>query len=238
MSADRSYSVAAQAAALVADIQNHRPSVEAGLAELVESAQRQVPGARYAGITLAEHGPRVQTVAATHRYPRELDDIQQRHHEGPCLAAAWDHHTVVIDDVGAERRWPRFARDAAASTPIRSILSFELAVNPTAMTALNFYAESPHAFDADAREIGLIFATNTALAWTIMRRDLQFQSALASRDTIGQAKGMLMERYRIDAVQAFELLKRLSQQTNAKLADVAARLIASEDLDDTAPHPG
>ena len=74
---------------------------------------------------------------------------------------------------------------------------------------------------------GLIFATHTALAWNMLRRDEQFRSALASRDVIGQAKGMLMERFGIDAVRAFDLLKRLSQDSNTPLHEVAERLTSS-----------
>jgi AmiR/NasT family two-component response regulator len=93
---------------------------------------------------------------------------------------------------------------------------------------LNFYADQPYAFDDDAAEMGLILATHAAVGWNMVRRDEQFRSALASRDIIGQAKGMIMERFKIDAVQAFELLKRLSQSSNTPLAVVARQLVESE----------
>jgi AmiR/NasT family two-component response regulator len=92
---------------------------------------------------------------------------------------------------------------------------------------LNFYAEHSNAFDDEAAELGLILATHTAVGWNMVRRDEQFRSALASRDIIGQAKGMVMERFKIDAVQAFELLKRLSQNSNTPLAAVARQLVES-----------
>jgi AmiR/NasT family two-component response regulator len=74
----------------------------------------------------------------------------------------------------------------------------------------------------------LIFAAHTTLAWNAMRRQEQFQSALASRDVIGQATGMLMERFDIDAVAAFELLRRLSQESNTKFVTVAGRIVRAE----------
>ena len=80
-------------------------------------------------------------------------------------------------------------------TPIRSIVSFQVFAGEHASGALNFFAERPHAFTDDAVELGLIFATHTAIAWGMLRRDEQFRSALSSRDEIGQAKGMLMERF-------------------------------------------
>lgn len=108
------------------------------------------------------------------------------------------------------------------------MLSFQMFADHKTMGALNFYAEQPDAFDDAAVEIGVIYATHGALAWRMLRRDREFRSALASRDLIGQAKGMIMERFGIDAVQAFELLKRLSQSTNTPVVDVARQLVEAE----------
>jgi GAF domain-containing protein len=207
--------------------QRDTTDVDAILGELTHSAAAAMPGAQYAGISVASRNGKVQTVAATDRYPALLDEIQQRHEQGPCLSAAWEHHVIRIDDLHLEKRWPAYCRDAA-DTPVRSIISFQLFADHNQMGALNFYAEQPHAFDEEAAEMGLILATHTAVAWTMVRRDEQFRSALASRDIIGQAKGMIMERFNIDAVQAFELLKRLSQSSNTALAEVARHLVESE----------
>src|SRR6185437_12839887 len=133
-----------------------------------------------------------------------------------------------IADLAADQRWPRYRRHALQQTPIRSILSFELYVDGSSMSALNFYAERPQAFNEESVELGTVYATHIALAWSIMRRQDQFRSALASRDIIGQAKGVIMERFNLDAVEAFELLTRVSQQSNTRLVDVAAALIDSE----------
>ena len=93
------------------------------------------------------------------------------------------------------------------------------------MGALNFYSDRVDAFDEESLEVGLILATHTAVAWNLLLRDDQFRSALTSRDVIGQSKGMLMERYSIDAVAAFGLLRRLSQETNTPLISVAEQVI-------------
>lgn len=215
-------------AALIADMDGRAPDAESGLAELLTSAIDHVPGAQFAGITVAQRQKEIVTAAATHHYPVLLDRIQQQHRDGPCVSAAWDHHTVLINDLESDERWPRYQRDAVAQTPIRSILSFELFASNDVMGALNFHADRPHAFNQDSIDIGMIYATHTALAWRMLRRDEQFRSALASRDIIGQAKGMIMERFAIDAVQAFELIKRLSQSSNTKIIDVAARLVQPE----------
>ncbi len=201
--------------------------VDTVLDELTQGAASAMPGAQHAGITIASRNGKVRTAAATDRYPVLLDEIQQRHEQGPCLSAAWQHHIIRIDDLEAESRWPAFCREAS-ETPIRSIISFQLFADHSTMGTLNFYADQPYAFDEEAAEMGLILATHAALGWNMVRRDEQFRSALASRDIIGQAKGMIMERFKIDAVQSFELLKRLSQSSNTPLVVVARQLVESE----------
>jgi GAF domain-containing protein len=202
-----------------------RVDVDGALDELVANLLGHMPSAQHAGVTVATSEGDVQTLAASGAYPALLDDIQRRRREGPCLTAAWKHHVVRLDDIGSEERWPSYCHEVAETTPIRSILAFELFTGQGSTGALNFYAETPNAFDDEAVEVGLVLATHAALAWHMVRRDEQFRSALASRDVIGQAKGMFMERFDVDVVQAFELLKRLSQTTNTPLAEVAQRVV-------------
>ncbi|KLO29669.1 response regulator receiver protein [Mycolicibacter heraklionensis] len=205
--------------------QRARVDADGALDELVVNLLGHMSCAQHAGVTLTTSGGDVQTLSATDPYPAALDDIQRRQREGPCLAAAWKHHVVRLDDICREERWPAYCREVAATTPIRSVLAFELFTGEGTTGALNFYSQTANAFDEDAVELGLILATHAALAWHMVRRDEQFRSALASRDVIGQAKGMLMERFDIDAVQAFELLKRLSQASNTPLAEVAQQVV-------------
>jgi len=89
-------------------------------------------------------------------------------------------------------------------------------------------AEPVNAFDDGSVNLGLIFATHTALVWNMMRRDQQFRSALVSRDIIGQAKGRLMERFDIDAAEAIELLRQLSQESNTPIAQIAQRVVTGD----------
>ncbi|MBU8829375.1 GAF and ANTAR domain-containing protein [Mycolicibacterium goodii] len=214
---------------LIRDVHTRRATdTDAVLGELTQSAVEYVPGAQYAGITIAGRDGKVHTAATTSDYPAVLDEIQQRVESGPCLTAAWEQHVTRIDDMETEQRWPAYCREALAETPIRSVLAYQLYADNQTMGALNFYAEVPGAFDADAVESGLIIATHAALVWSLMRRDEQFRSALASRDIIGQAKGMLMERYGIDAGQAFEVLKKLSQSSNTPLVEVAREIVTVE----------
>lgn len=205
-----------------------RPDTDADtvIAELAEHAAVEIPGAQYAGITVTRNGKHIETPATTHFYPMLLDKIQQRHQEGPCLTAAWEEKTIHVADLETDDRFPLYRQDVLAETPIRTIMAFQLFIAGETMGALNVYAEEPDVFGDESRNIGLVFAAHSSVAWNSARRDEQFKNALASRDVIGQAKGMIMERYGVDAVQAFELLRKLSQDSNVALIKVATQLVA------------
>jgi transcriptional regulator with GAF, ATPase, and Fis domain len=230
--ADRRSGLIREVADLVQALRHQQDAdIDTVLAELTHSAVNSMPGAQYAGITVAFRDGNVRTASATDRYPVLLDEIQQLHGEGPCLTAAREEQVIRVDDVAREDRWPAYCSEAIEATSIRSIMSFPLFAEHHSAGALNFYAEQSSAFDDDAAELGLILATHTSLAWNMVRQDEAFRRALASRDIIGQAKGMIMERFDVDAGHAFELLKRLSQNSNTPLAVVARRLVESD-------HPG
>lgn len=211
----------------------HSQSGESGdvvLSRLADFAVSAIPGADYAGITATVDRKRIETLVATHSYPKLLDDIQKRYKEGPYLEAASGCAPVRVDDLAADTRWPAYGLEAVAQTPIRSVMAFKLFTAQEPMGALNVYAEQPHAFDSAAEEIGVVFATHAALAWDNLRRERQFRRALESRDAIGQAKGMIMERYRLDADAAFQLLTKMSQNSNTPVAVVARELIEIRQL--------
>ena len=218
-----------QAAQLVADIQQ-RSSSDTGvlLRELIEGAAGSVPGAQYAGITVTKPQCPSETAAATHRYPVVLDILQDHCRQGPCLSAAAQQDRVRVDDLGTDERWPLYREEALRQTPIRSILSFGMFGDGNTTAALNFYAEPINAFDDGSVNVGMMFATHAALVWNMVRRDQQFRTALVSRDIIGQAKGMLMERFNTDAADAFKLLARLSQESNTRIAELAHQVVAGD----------
>jgi GAF domain-containing protein len=205
-----------------------RPDTDSAtvLDELVEHAAVEIPGAQYAGITVTRNAKHIDTPAATHKWPILLDEVQQRHREGPCLTAAWEERIIHVADLETDDRFPLYRRDALEQTPIRSVMAFQLFIADETMGALNVYSEQPYTFDQASRDIGRVFAAHSSVAWNSARREEQFKRALASRDTIGQAKGMIMERYGVDAVQAFEVLRKLSQDSNVPLVQVASELIA------------
>ena len=212
----------------VRDLQRQQShDVKGVLSELTAGAVRLVPGAQHAGITVSARG-KVSTVSATGPLPVELDEIQGFYGMGPCLSAAKNENVVRVDDIEHDPRWPAYSQAAIARTPIRSVLSLALVSDSPGKSSLNVYAEKPNAFDVGITQTALMYAAYTSMAWLLVRRDAQFHRAIESRDIIGQAKGMLMERFKIDATHAFELLKRLSQSSNTPLAKVAAELVEAE----------
>jgi GAF domain-containing protein len=155
-----------------------------------------------------------------------VDRLQERLQQGPCLDAVRDQRVVRVDDVGADDRWPEFARKAAA-LGVGSMLCFQLFVEGDHLGAMNLYSRTPQAFDEDSEEIGLLFASHAAVALAGAEHEENLREAVATRDLIGQAKGILMERYNITAEQAFVALIRVSRNSNKKMRAVAEELIAT-----------
>ena len=228
MMASRAHTIALQIAELASNLQEQHSADDIGtaLGKLLGTAVGFVPSAQHAALTMGGRDG-VQTISATDGYPVLLTEILQRH-KAMCGTATWKGNVIRIDDVMAERRWRQYCHDVGAETPIRSIMTIPLIVSHHSMGALNLYAERPHAFGAESTEMALIMATHLALAWNMLRHDEQFRTALASRDLIGQAKGVMMERFGIDAVRAFELLSRLSQDSNMPVVEIARRLVESK----------
>ena len=197
------------------------------LRTIVDGAAEMVPGAHWAGISLIE-GKRVVAKVPTDPIVTKLDDLQSSLGDGPCITALRERRTVLIEDLATDARWPQFAEQALA-LGVRSLLSFQLFVRDENLGALNLYGTEPHGFTDDSVDIGLIVAQHAAVAMAGSAAEGQFQTGLASRDVIGQAKGLLMARDGLTGVQAFALLTRASQETNMKLADVAHWLVAEHE---------
>jgi GAF domain-containing protein len=207
---------------LAVEMQAQKGSTDT-LQSIVEAAPKVVPGARWAGISLVQ-GTKIVSEVPTSRSVAELDQLQSDLNQGPCLTALREYHTVHIDDMRTETRWPDFGREAL-QRGTRSMLSFQLFVRSENLGALNLYSDEPGAFSEDSFLIGEILAQHAAVAMIGAAAETQFENALATRDVIGQAKGMLMQRDNLTGLQAFSLLTRASQQSNIKLVDVARWLV-------------
>lgn len=197
--------------------------LEDTLASVTAAAVELIGGVDHADILLID-GDRFDSLASTAPVAEELDAVQLRFQQGPCLQAAVADSVIRSPDLRTEPRWPEFAV-AAVGLGIFSVLSFQLYTHSGGAGALNLLGRTPGAFTHEAEALGAMLATHAALALAAANTRQQWDSALASRDHIGQAKGILMERFDIDAVHAFDMLKTLSQQTNIPLRDLARRVI-------------
>lgn len=200
---------------------------ESTLRSITRAAVTLVPGARWAGISFTE-GRRVEARAATDRLVAEVDGLQTKLDEGPCLSALRDAHTVTIDDMATDSRWPRFTT-AAVERGVRSSLSFRLFVRRGSLGSLNLYGDAPNAFDDESIFYGEVLAQHASVALAGAAAATQFQRAIDSRDIIGQAKGLLMQRNNVDGLQAFRMLTEASQETNVKLVEVARWLVTNHE---------
>jgi GAF domain-containing protein len=193
------------------------------LDEIVTAAVRFVPGVEDASVTLVVARRQVTSRHRTGDLPERVDAIQTGTGEGPCLDAAYEQDTVRVPDLRREQRWPHFAQQAVEAGA-GSMLSFQLYVHGDTLGVLNLYSRHPDAFDDESEQVGLLFASHAAVAFAGAQKVDHLHRALESRDQIGQAKGILMERYHVDADQAFRLLVRLSSAHERKLHDVADEL--------------
>jgi transcriptional regulator with GAF, ATPase, and Fis domain len=204
------------------------PSMTALLQRIVEAAVAEIDSAEHAGISEII-GRELHTRAATDPLVEQIDDMQYRLEEGPCLTSLRDHITVRTDDLREETRWPRFAA-AAHDAGVRSMLSVQLFVQDDNLGALNLYANSSHAFDNSHESTAMLLAAHAAIAMRGSKLVNNLRTAMVTRDVIGQAKGILMERYKINQTVAFDLLVTASQHTHRKLHDIAEELAATGEL--------
>jgi len=217
-------------------------SVDATLARVVELAVATVEGCDFAGIFLLE-GDEVTTPVCTAPIVATVDSLQHRFGSGPCLDAVGQGVTFYAEDLDSDPRWPDFG-SAAVTAGVRSVLAVPLAANDT-RGALNLYARYPAAFGVVDRGKGVILAALSSVALTgarshedEKRQTDSLRAALATREVIGLAQGILVERERVTPDQAFDILRRASQHLNHKLRDVAQELVDTGERPETTPPTG
>jgi GAF domain-containing protein len=199
-------------------------SVEDVLSDVTATALELIQGTDTAGVLLVGKGGKFDSLAGTDDLPHRLDELQMTLNEGPCVEAALDEVIVRTDDFRSEERWPEYS-PAVVEIGVLSGLSIKLYTADRTAGALNLFAFKPNAFDPTDETTGVVLAAHAAAAILASRQGEQLESALSTRDRIGQAKGIIMERFGVDDVQAFEMLRKLSQDGNTRLVDIAQRVI-------------
>ncbi|MDU0314094.1 GAF and ANTAR domain-containing protein [Phycicoccus sp. M110.8] len=199
------------------------PEPGAMLEQLVRAAVALIPGTDEGSLSVVQGRAEVSSRHATGDLPRQVDDLQTSTGQGPCLDAAFEEQTVRVPDMANEGRWPDFA-PKAAQLGAASMLSFQLYVEGDNLGALNLYSRSVDAFTDESEHVGLLFASHAAIAFADAQKVQNLKVALASRDVIGQAKGILMERFKVTGDQAFMMLVTASHNSNRKVHDIAEEL--------------
>jgi GAF domain-containing protein len=199
------------------------------LTEVVQIARRALPGSEATSITLIRDD-KAFTAACDGQLAMDADELQYKRGYGPCLDAGRAGELFLVTDMRTEHRWPDYARHAAARG-VGSSLSVPLPFQGATIGALNNYATTAGAFGEDDVALGqeaaafVAIAVGNAEAAARATQDVtNMRTAMLSRSVIEQAKGILMERYKVTAEQAFTLLTHASQRSNVKLRDVAEEL--------------
>lgn len=204
----------------------------AALRRIVELAVKHVEGCVWASITAVRAG-QGRSLASSDQVAQRIDDLQYQFGEGPCMAAAENNSNYLLFDVEEETRWPQFTQAAAAQTPLRSVLAFQLAAGEA--VALNLYADQPAAFSSDAVDTATIFAAHASSLVALNEAEDQatnLEAALESSRTIGVAIGVLMSARKVTQEQAFTMLRVASQNLHRKLRAVAAEVVETGTLPD------
>jgi GAF domain-containing protein len=205
------------------DINSPR-DLDSTLDAIVHTAQRSLPGIDHVGISIAHRNGKIETRAGSDQLVWELDQLQYDLGEGPCLHAVREQPVARVDDLQAEQRWPRYV-PLAVGRGVRAQLGLRLYIEEQTLGGLHLYSTSARSIDTEVEHAAQLFAVHAALALGRAQREEDLNAALQTRKVIGQAIGMVMERYQLDEARAFEYLTRVSQHSNIKLRDVAQEIV-------------
>lgn len=203
------------------------PGVDETLEAVVQFAL-QAASCTHAGVVLAARGGRAEIGATTDPVVEKLYRFQIEAEEGPMLSALCGE-TITVPDVATDERWPRW-QTVAANAGIGSALHVPMRVSDRKTGVLSLYHTEPKAFTVDDEAIAHILARHASVAVATARQEESMAQAVDARKLVGQAMGILMERFDITGDQAFAVLRRYSQDTNTKLRDVAQQLIETRKL--------
>jgi hypothetical protein len=195
------------------------------LERITAAAVEVLPGVHYASITIKHADGRLETAAPTDDMLLGLDAAQYELREGPCYQAAVDELYVSSPNLAADERFSRYAA-IAVQAGIRAQAGVRLfdTPKPSAQGALNLYSRDVGSFN-DLSIVGQLFAHQAATALDYAREIKNLREAVRTRQSVGRAVGIVMERYGLSEERAFAFLARVSQTRNVKLRDVATEFV-------------
>jgi GAF domain-containing protein len=214
----------AQSTAEAARTINQHRSLDDTLQTIVDVACNSVPGFDQVGISTLEKTGNIQTRAFSGDLVLPLDKVQYGLGEGPCSAALQGTEVVSISTLRNEQRWPQYVPRARAAG-VRSQMAVKLYLDQGTLGGINFYSTISDDVTPEAIALGRLFATHSAIALGHARERDTLNEGLQTRKVIGQAIGILMERYDMNEDRAFAFLVRASSHSNLKLRVVAQKLV-------------
>ncbi|GAB1814189.1 GAF and ANTAR domain-containing protein [Mycobacterium sp. MUNTM1] len=221
----------------IADIVYQGSTAEEIYAAICVAATLMVPGCDHASVMLRGNDI-ATTVAATDAVARTVDKLEQSLNEGPCLDAIAAETPQIDPDLTVGSQWPTLASRVITETPVRGIMGFRLLVSHRKVGALNLMADQPDGFDATSVERAVLLAAFAGVAANAVANGedaATLHRGLLSNREIGKAIGMLMTLNNIAEEQAFDLLRRISQETHVKLADIAVQIVQRHNRPSTQP---
>lgn len=215
----------AVALAGAAKVINSPKSLDETLDAITRAAQETVPGFEHVGISITHANGEIETRSGTAQLVWEVDALQYSLREGPCYDAIRHGGVTIMHDVMDETRWPQYV-DGVRSMGLRAQMGLQLYTDEGALGGLNFYSRAP-GVDPDAVQLAELFAAHAAIALGRARHEHQLNESVTSRQAIGTAVGIVMERYGIDEERAFQFLVRASTTSNIKLRTLAEELVTT-----------
>jgi GAF domain-containing protein len=217
------------------------PSVDRLLTGAARLGASVVIPAASCGVTV-RLGTGPATVITCGPLASDADEARHGEDEGPCRHTLRTGEAVLVPDLVIDERWPDY-RYRALGRGVRSSLSLPLRADGDTRGAVNLYATVPAAFGHAAQQRAELFVGQVSTALTLVIRQAQqaeltgqLRSALAGRTVIDQAIGILIDRQRCDAEDAFDLLRGASQHQNRKLHDIATDIVRT--VSGGEPRPG
>ena len=195
----------------------------AALAALVTSAAANIPGVDFASITVRSLDRALMTLAATDQVATDLDELQYRLREGPCYAAVTEQRFVLVNDLATGNSYRGYG-PRASERGVRAQAAIQLS-HDGEVAGLNLYSRTCNAFDQSTVQIAELLAVHAAVLLGYARQVETLGQAVHTRQDIGTAVGILMERYQIDRDRAFALLVRISNDRNIKVRELAQHVI-------------
>jgi GAF domain-containing protein len=203
-------------------------STEQVITRVLEACVELIDGCAHAGVSLVKARGKVETPVTTSPLARALDELQFELDEGPCLQAIRDDRSFSVPDLATDPRWSRYG-PCAAELGARSMLVCRLFTDGKATAAITLYGTTPHAFSPADEDTAAVLAAHAAVAIDAARTRAQLKEAIRSRQVIGEAIGVLKERYDVSSKEAFLRLRAASQSLNIKLHVIAEHLASHTD---------